>query len=184
MPEGDLIVVIGDETGVGEGDAVSVAAEVFEHGVGSGEGWLDMDVPVEITQGSQVGVKGFVIGEFLVAAEEVETMLVVGPVQLFEQQVPEPPREHFVGQQVAGTAGDPARAVEGDAAAGDDTVDMGMMGHCRAPGVENGGDAEFGAQAFGISGDRVQGLGRGLEHEVVDHGLVLPGDVGDLGGGW
>jgi hypothetical protein len=58
----------------------------------------------------------------------VEAMLVVGPVQLFDQQGPEPPREDFVGQQVSGTAGDPARAVEGDAAAGDDAVDMGMMG--------------------------------------------------------
>ena len=37
-------------------------------------------------------------------------------------------------------------------------------------------------QMFWVGGDRVQGFGRGFEHEVVDHGLVLPGDIGDLGG--
>jgi hypothetical protein len=51
-----------------------------------------MDVPVEITQGCQVSCKGFVLSKRLVAAEEVEAMLVVGPVQLFDQQGPEPPR--------------------------------------------------------------------------------------------
>jgi len=47
--------------------------------------------------------------------------------------------------------------------------------------MQYGGDAEFGAQAPGIGGDRSQGFGRGLEHEIVDHGLVLISDVGDLG---
>ena len=84
-------------------------------------------------------------------------------------------------QQVTGTAGDPAFAVGRYPAAGDDTVQVGMMGHCRAPGVQHGGDAEFGAQAPGIGSDRSQGFGRGLEHEVVDHGLVVIGDIGDLG---
>jgi len=111
VPEGDKMAVIGDESGVGEGDAVGIAAEVLEHGFGSGERWFDMDVPVEVTQGSQVGCKGFVIGEFPMVTEEVQTMLVVGLVQLLEQQVPKAPREHLVRQQVSGTAGDPAFAI-------------------------------------------------------------------------
>ncbi len=35
---------------------------------------------------------------------------------------------------------------------------------------------------FGIGGDRHHRLGGSLEQEVVDHGLVLVGDVGDRGG--
>ena len=111
MPEGDSMAVIGDETGVGECDAVGVATEVFEHGFGAGEGCFDVDVPVEVAQGSQVSCKGLVLGKYLMLAEEMETM--VGLVQVFEQQVSEPPREHFVGKQVAGTAGDPALAIGG-----------------------------------------------------------------------
>ena len=55
------------------------------------------------------------------------------------------------------------------------------MGHRRAPGVEHGGDADAGAEMLGIGGDREQRLGGGPEQQVVDHRLVLIGDVGDLG---
>jgi hypothetical protein len=51
--------------------------------------------------------------------------------------------------------------------------------HGRAPGVEHGGDADPGAQVLGIGGDGEHGVGRGLEQQIVDHGLVLVGDVGD-----
>ena len=39
-------VVEGDESVVGDGDAVSVSAEVAQHLLGSGEGWLAVDDPV------------------------------------------------------------------------------------------------------------------------------------------
>ena len=59
-------------------------------------------------------------------------------------------------------------------------VDMRMVGERRAPGVEDGEDADAGAEVFGISRDGDHGLGGSLEQDVVDHGLVLIGDVGDL----
>ena len=54
-----------------------------------------------------------------------------------------------------------------------------MMGERRAPGVEHGGDADPGAEMLGVGGDRERGLGRRLEQQIVDHGLVLIGDIGD-----
>jgi hypothetical protein len=45
--------------------------------------------------------------------------------------------------------------------------------------VKHGGDADAGAQVLGIGRDCERGLGRCLEQEIVDHGLVLVGDVGD-----
>ncbi len=48
--EGDLLVVEGDETAVGDGDAVGVAGEIGEHGLGSGEGTLGVDHPVDLAQ--------------------------------------------------------------------------------------------------------------------------------------
>jgi hypothetical protein len=56
-----------------------------------------------------------------------------------------------------------------------------MVGERRAPGVEDGEHADAGAEVFGIGRDGDQGLGRSLEQDVVDHGLVVVGDVGDLG---
>ena len=54
-----------------------------------------------------------------------------------------------------------------------------MMRHGRAPGVEHGGDADAGAEMLWVGGDGDQGLGRDLEQQIVDHRLVLVGDVGD-----
>jgi len=51
----------------------------------------------------------------------------------------------------------------------------------RAPGVEDGEQPDAGAEVLGIGCDGDQGLGRGLEQQVVDRGLVLVGDVGDFG---
>ena len=101
--------------------------------------------------------------------------------ELRQEEPPEQLREHAHGQEEARPAGHPPLAVERDAAAGHDHVDVRMMGHRRAPGVEHGGDADAGAEVLGIGGDREHRLGRGAEQEVVDHRLVLIGDVGDLG---
>ena len=53
------------------------------------------------------------------------------------------------------------------------------MGHGRAPGVQHGSDADARAEVFWVGGDRGQRLGRGLEQDVVDDGLVLVGDSTD-----
>jgi hypothetical protein len=45
--------------------------------------------------------------------------------------------------------------------------------------MEHRGEADAGAEMLGIGRDREHGLGGGLEQEVVDHGLVLIGDIGD-----
>src|SRR5438128_11353051 len=61
-------------------------------------------------------------------------------------------------------------------------MDVRVVGHCRAPGVEHGGGADASAEMLGIGGDRQQRFGCGAEQEVVNHRLVLGGDWRDLGG--
>ena len=97
----------------------------------------------------------------------------------FEEQPAEQAREHAHRQEEAGPAGDPARSVGRQAAAGNDDVDMRMMGQRRAPGVQDGGEADARAQMLGIGGDGGQRLGGGPEQEVVDGGLVVERDGGD-----
>jgi hypothetical protein len=48
--------------------------------------------------------------------------------------------------------------------------------------VEHSGDADLGAKPLGIGGDRQGGLCRRCEQQIVDHGLVVVGDVGDRTG--
>ena len=45
LAEGDAGLVEGEQPPVRDGDAMSVAREVGEHGFGTGEGWLGVDCP-------------------------------------------------------------------------------------------------------------------------------------------
>src|SRR5215831_4689363 len=72
-------------------------------------------------------------------------------------------------------------SIKRDAATRHDHMDVWMVIERRAPGVENRKDADASTQVLGIGRDGDHGLGRGLEQDVVDHGLVVVGDVGDLG---
>ncbi len=72
-----------------------------------------------------------------------------------------------------------------------DHMDVRVVGHCRAPAVEHGGGADAGTEVLRIvglqptglsrGGDGELGLGRRAEQQVVDHRLVLVGDLADLG---
>src|ERR1700736_5611914 len=112
-------------------------------------------------------------------AEEVEAAGLVGDEQHGEEQPAEQAREHADGQEEAGPARYPTLAVERDAAARHDHVDVRVMAHGRAPAVQHGSDADAGAEVPGIGGDRGQGLGRSLEQEIVDDRLVVIGDVAE-----
>ncbi len=63
-----------------------------------------------------------------------------------------------------------------------DHMDMGMMGHCGPPCVQDRRDANPGTQMPGVSGNRHQCLRGGFEQEVIDHRLVVPRDIANLAG--
>lgn len=50
-----------------------------------------------------------------------------------------------------------------------------------SPSVEHGSDADTGTEALRIGGDGQHGLRRRAEQQVVERGLVVEGDDGDLG---
>ena len=100
--------------------------------------------------------------------------------EAFEKQATKEARQHAHGQEEAGLAGDPARPVQRQAAAGNDERGaMRVMGERRAPGVQHGDQADLGAQMLGVGGDGAQRLGRGLEQQIIDSGLVLERDRAD-----
>src|SRR3546814_3734208 len=58
---------------------------------------------------------------------------------------------------------------------------MGMIGQLRAPCVEDGCEADPGAEVLRVGGNRQHRIGRRLEQQVIDERLVVEGDRGDLG---
>ena len=61
-------------------------------------------------------------------AEELQLTILVGAGELFEEQASEQSGQDTHGEEESRPAGDPALAVEGETTAGDDAVDMGVMG--------------------------------------------------------
>jgi hypothetical protein len=78
-----------------------------------------------------MGREGLALGERRVSAEEAEVAGLMRRRQLLQDQPAEQAREHAHGQEEAGPACDPARAVEREAAARRDAVDVRVVGERR-----------------------------------------------------
>ena len=181
VAEGDAGRVEGKQPPVRDGDAMSVAREIGEHGFGPGEGRLGVDHPALMAERREVAQEGAPVSERREAAEESKPAGVVECDQSGEEQATKQLAEDAHRQEERRSRGDPALAIECDAAARHNHVHMRVVRQCRSPGVEHGGDADPCAQMAGIGGDRQHRLGRCLEQQVIDRGLVVERDVGDLG---
>jgi hypothetical protein len=66
--------------------------------------------------------------------------------------------------------------IEGKAAGGNDTMDMGMKLDFLVPGVEHAEEADLGAEMLGITSHFEQCLGTGLKQEMVEDLFVVQGE--------
>ena len=94
----------------------------------------------------------------------------------FEEQPPEKAREHVDGQEEVRPAGEPALALH-ERAAGNETVDMGMMGERLSPGMEDGEEADLATKVPWIRGNGLQRRGHRIEQDRIDDGFVVEGDL-------
>src|ERR1700693_3949133 len=68
--EGNLVLLEGHETMVGDGDTMGVAGKIAQHMVGTSEGWFGIDDPVLTEQGTQEGAEGWLAFEGLKGSSE------------------------------------------------------------------------------------------------------------------
>jgi len=131
-------------------------------------------------QGRDEALERGLVGEPGLRVEERQPAGVVRIREHRQHPAAEEARQQVDVHEEIGPGGDPSRSVGRQPSAGHDHVHVRMMGEGRAPGVQHGGDADPGAEAPGIGGDGERRLGRRLHQEIVDHALVLPGDVAQL----
>ena len=122
--EAGLSVVDGEEAVIGDGDAVSVAAEVVEDLLGAGEGPLGVDDPLDLAEGLEGAGEGSGVVERGEGVVELEPAGAEGLLEQFEEETAEQAGQDPDGDEEAGAAGDPAVAVGSDAAAGGDAVQV------------------------------------------------------------
>ena len=159
-----------------------VAAEVVEDLLGAGEGSLRVDHPFGLAGRAEVVGEAAGVAEGLQPAGEVQLSGLEGVLQRLEEDATEVARKDPDRQEEPGAAGNPAAAVVCEPPTRDDAVQMRMMDERLAPGVEDGEEADLGAEVARVGGNRAECLGDGSEEETVDDGLVLGGDLGDRRG--
>jgi hypothetical protein len=147
-PQEAAVGQLGEETIVG-GGFEDVAGEVTE-GILTGAGGLGADVPGSVPD--IAGHLGQEVGMVLLQASFEEGATAIGQGAVVEQEV------------VFG--GKPLAAVGTQAAAGHQVVNVGMEDEGAAPGVEHAQHAQLGAQAPGVGGQLLQGLGAGGKEQV------------------
>jgi hypothetical protein len=179
VAEADVARVEVEQPLVGDGDAVGVAADVVEHLSRAGERPFRVDDPLGLARGVEMIGEAPGIGERLEGAGEPELASVECRLHGGQAEATEEPRQHADRQKEARAAGDPAAPIGRQATTGDDAMEMGMVDQRLPPGVEDGEEADLGAQMLRVGGNRAQGLGGRPEEDPVDHRLILHGDLGD-----
>ena len=148
--EADATVLDLQQAVVGDGNAMGVASEIVDDLSGAAEGLLGVDNPAAVGGGAQPAAESFRVGEGGEIAKEAELTVLEGLEQSVTKEMAEAGAEDFDGEEEgfalfrAGT-GDPALAIEGESAARDNTMQVGVMGQLLAPSVEDGEETELSA---------------------------------------
>ena len=104
----------------------------------------------------------------------------VGFFKILEKQAAKQTGQYAYGEKESRSTGDPAKTVGGDPAAGNDTMDMGMVEQILPPGVQDGEESDFGTQVRRVGGDDAQRLGCCTEKNAVKDPFVVKSYSGDL----
>ncbi|CTQ76624.1 hypothetical protein LAX5112_04656 [Roseibium alexandrii] len=138
---------------------MGVAAEIGQHGLWATEGRFGVDHPFDSAQGREPCREDVTFGQPGQITEEDQIKCTMQNHQPLQKQTPEQSGQDPDRQEKPWTARDPSRAIRRQASAGDNDVDMRMMGECRAPGMQDAGHADARAQVPGIACDGGQCLG-------------------------
>ena len=175
----NLTVIDIEQAIVGDGDAVRVSCDVLEDLFRSGKGALRVNHPIlllgrrDVTQEGVAHPKGFQGGK------ELQISGVEGLAEIIEKQSTKQTRQHENGQKERAPAGNPSRAIHGNAPTRNHAVQMRMVKKSLAPSVEYREESDLSAKMLGVSRNGAQRLARGPKQNVVDDLLVLKGNGGD-----
>jgi hypothetical protein len=172
-PEGDLAIGNGEETVIGNGDAMGIAGQVVKHMLRPSERAFRIDYPILAKEWSEESVKGFLSGQCLEATGKHELALTKGAFQASGKLAAKDTAERFHRQEKGVAGMDPALVVWRQTTRGDHAVNVGMMLETLAPGVEHAQKADLRTEVLGIGRYLQQSRGASAEQQIVDDLLVL-----------
>jgi len=170
--ETDLLVVDGKDALVGQSDPMGVGGEIAENVLGSTEGRLAVDVPIDGLQLLAEGLPVVGMGEVREGSRQEELVVAKGPTESAQEVVFEEGREDADGEQESRTGGNPVLMLERETSGWDEAMDVGMVEEILSPGVEDGEKTDIGAQVKRIASQSLQGAGDGGEELGIEQTLV------------
>jgi hypothetical protein len=151
----NLAVLERQETVVGDGHPMGVAAEVFDHLLRSTEGRLGVHHPFGLADWRQVGGEGGGSRKGSRSEKKLEFTVGISLFESFQEEAAEQAAEHTYGEKESRQASLPL-AVGRESAAGNHAVQVGMQMQVLPPGVQHGEEADLRAQVFRVAGDGKQ----------------------------
>jgi hypothetical protein len=178
--KGDVAIGEGDQPGVGDGDAMSVGAEIAQHMFRAAEGRRGVDDPVMTEQHAQPCGKGAWLRKMQQAAAEMEFATMECVAQSGDELAAEDAAEHADGKEEGTPGGDPSCVVQSEAAAGNDAVDMRMKLQALIPAMQHAEETDLGTKMPRVASDLKQSVGTGVKEQVVDQPFVLQSERGQF----
>ena len=151
--KGNLAVRQCDQAMVGDGDAMSIAAEILQHVLGSAEGWFGVDDPVFAEERTQPGSEELGMGERCEFSGQVQLTAFEGRLQSSHELAAKHAPQHSNGKEETWVGANPAGVIAGESAGGNDTVDMRMKLEFLVPGVKHAEEADLGTEMGGGARD-------------------------------
>ena len=170
----DLSIGERDQSVVGDGHTVGVAAQIVHHIFRATEGTFQIDHPILSIEWPQPSGEGLGLRQKLQVSVEVELAILKGLLESVDELAAKNFLQHFLGKEVVVPGTNPAGVVEREATGRNDTMDMRMSGEFLAPSVQYAEEANVCAEVSGIVSDFEKGFGTGAEQKMVEDFLVLP----------
>lgn len=147
---------------------MGVVAEVAKELGGAVEGAFGIDDPRFLVEGVAEGGPGVGVLEIGESTPKIEFSALSSQDEALKEEVFKTFAKHLYGQEEVRAGMDPTSSIGGETAGRDDAVDVGVMEEVLRPGMEEGGEANVGAEMTRVGSDLEEGLGGGMEQEVVE----------------
>src|SRR5882672_5577462 len=171
--ETDLAIAEGDQAVVGDGHAMSVAAEIVHHVLGATEGTFQVHHPILSMEGPQPSGEGLRLRQKLQVSVEVELAILKRLFERVDELAAKNFLQHFLGQEVIVWGTNPAGVIGRETVGRNDTVHMWMSGELLAPRMQDTGYVDLCDEVSGIASDFEEGFRTGAQQEIVKDFLVL-----------
>src|SRR5258706_1939898 len=171
--ESDLAIAEGVQAVVGDGHAVSVAAEIVHHVLGATEGTFQVHHPIVSMEGPQPSGEGLRLRQKLQVSVEVELAILKRLFERVDELAAKNFLQHFLGQEVIVSGTNPAGVIGRETAGRNDTVHMWMSGEPLAPRMQDTEEADLCDEVSGIASDFEEGFRTGAQQEIVKDFVVL-----------